>query len=812
MEDPGRQAERLEEDQLGWRCAPDWLDFRTTNDLSACRDFHGQDDAVAALRLGIRLRAPGYNVFVEGVSGTGRTSTARRVLREESRQGPEPSDLCYVVNFDDSGSPAPLRLPAGKGKDLRRAMARGADHLRQGIAALRASRTHRRRRETVARSYRERQSSLLSSFQDAVAEDGFALVEVSLGSTRRQELAPMVGDQPVSLEELDQHIGEGNIDEETVERMRRRHPVHLARLSHVTSEVRQIGRELDQALQETDREAGRPLVRETLEEVRSVVGLEAGEHAPLDRHLDQVERFLLEVVPFLFAAGERIPTDPDEARVQDPLAALSVHVLVDRSDHDGRPVVEEPEPTPANLLGSIETRPGGQPGGEPLSGLRAGALHRADGGFLLLNALELAQAEGGWAALRRALRTGEVGFHLGTAGQEGPPSMTPRRVPVEVTVVLVGPPRVREHFVEGDPEFERLFKVVALFEERIPLDRESASSYACFLGKVVADEGLAPLERGAVERILASMIRVAGGQGKISTRYRLLADLAREANCFAVEGGADVVRREHVERALAARRERSALISSRILESIKNGLLHLELEGRRAGQVNALAVVETSLERFGYPVRLTATSSVGRSGIIDIEREAELAGEIHTKASLILAGFLRSRFAQQMPLTLTASVCFEQSYGGVEGDSASAAELAALLSSLAGVPARQDLAVTGAVDQRGQLLAVGGVNEKVEGFWAACRARGLTGTQGVVLPTASRAALQLRPEVVEDVAAGRFHVYAARDIAALMELLTGMAFGDLDPDEPWLEGTLGALVEARLRELAVILRGYPGAP
>jgi Lon-like ATP-dependent protease len=314
-----------------------------------------------------------------------------------------------------------------------------------------------------------------------------------------------------------------------------------------------------------------------------------------------------------------------------------------------------------------------------------------------------------------------------------------------------------------------------------------------------------------VARIIENMVRLAGVRNRLSTRFRLLTDLAREASFHAREAGAPRVARDHVEQALTARRDRQGVLSRRILESIEDGTLLLQLEGTRVGQVNALAVIETGLERFGYPVRVTATTAIGRAGIIDIEREAELSGEIHTKASLILAGYLRSLFAQRHPLAVTGSICFEQSYGGVEGDSASSAELVALLSSLGLAPVRQDLAVTGAVDQQGNILAVGGVNEKIEGFWRVCRTHGLTGRHGVVLPAASAPTLQLEPGLVEDVERGRFHIYAVHGVRDLVEMLTGLQLGEPDGLGHWPEDTLGGRIDSRLEEMAHLFRDY-GAP
>ena len=797
-------------DELAWRCPTSWVGFESTSEADGQREIPGQEPAIAALQLAIRLRAPGYNVFVAGVPGTGRTSTARRILHQEARSGPVPDDVCYVFGFDEPRVPACLRLPAGRGRLLAEAMAAVAEHFPRGVSALRSSQTHRRRRDAVARRLRRKQSELLEGFEQEIASQGFTLVEVDLGQFKRHEVAPLVDGQPVPLDELDERVEQGALDAKTADLLKERHPVLTARLSEVAGRARAIGRELEQALAETDRRAAAPLVDELLDEVRGRVGLRPGAHAPFDRYLASVRRFLLAISPAQFSAADRSPADIEDASRGALLETLRVNVLVDHDGRQGRPVVEETHPTPERLLGTLEILRDRDGGIVATHGrLRAGALHRADGGFLLINAVELINEEGAFAALRRSLRSGQVAFEIGRS-QDGPPPLQPEPMPLDVTVVLVGPPALREQLVANDPEFLKLFKIVALFDDRIDVSRETVLGQASFLARVVREENLVPFGAAAAARVVEQMARLAGGNGKLSTRFRMLADFCREASWVAREEKAPLVEPRHVDRALADRRKRSSLLSRRVFESIERRVLRLEFEGRRVGQINGLAVIESAFERFGYPVRLTATTAVGESGIIDIEREAELAGEIHTKASLILAGFLRSRFAQRMPLSVTASICFEQSYGGVEGDSASAAELVALLSSLADVPLRQDLGVTGAVDQLGQLLAVGGINEKVEGFWRACRDRGLTGSQGVVLPESSVAALQLSPEVVADIDAGRFAVHAAGHVTGLVELMTGLPFGEPDEQGRWPDGTVGQRVAQRLTEMAETLRRYGG--
>jgi predicted ATP-dependent protease len=802
----------LAPERLAWRCPPGWLPFETTAELSGDGDdVGGQPGAIAAIELGIGIAAPGYNVFVAGAPGTGRTSTVRRVVERAAAAGPVPDDLAYVFNFDDPRAPRALRLPPGTGRVLRDRLAALAESVNHGLAALRASGTHRRRRDRVAKGLRGRQSSVVAEFQAEVAKQGFGLVEVAMGPYRMHDLVPLVGGQPVGLAELPAQVKDGKLTQAEADRLAAQHPLLAARLAETSATLKELGEKLDEALATVDREAAEPMIVTGLAEVRQALGVPEGQREALDEYLAAVHAFLLEFVPIAFAAGDRAAAGvegSDDIAERGPAVAMAVNVVVDRSGQAGRPIVEETYPTAGRLLGTIETQRGPDGGlRADLGGIRAGALQRADGGFLLLNAHDLLAEDGAWSALRRTLRTGLAAPAAPFAG-EGPPPLVPQPIPVAATVILVGTPALRDAMAQGDEEFAKLFKVTALFDERIPLTAEAALSYARFLGRVCAAERLLPFEAAAVGRILEHLARVAGGSGKISTRFRWLADLAREASWFARDGGAPRVARGHVEQALGARREREGLLSGRVHESIREGALRLEVTGERIGQANALAVIETNLERFGYPVRVTATASVGRSGIIDIEREAELSGEIHTKASLILAGYLRSLFAQRHPLAVTASTCFEQSYGGVEGDSASGAELVALLSALARAPVRQDLALTGAVDQHGQVLTVGGINEKVEGFWRVCRDRGFSGTQGVIVPAAAAGALQLDAAVVADAARGCFRVYAASTVDDLCRLLLRMPLGTPDAQGEWPAGSLGRRVDDRLREMADSMRAF----
>lgn len=798
----------LAAEECAWLCPPEWIGFATTDELTPSEDLIGQERAVEAIRLGVRIRARGYNIYVSGPPGTGRTTTVRGLLHDEARTGPASTDLVYVHNFSNPRAPRLLRLPAGTGRGLQRALATVAERYRKALSALRASTVHRQRRDRQVAALREEQSRLITDFQSDLASDGLVLIEVTTGNFRRHELAAIVEDRPVPIEDLPTIVAEGKPTKERVDSIRSKHPQLEARLAEVSARIRELGRESEQVLAEIDRSAAEPLIDEALSQAREAIGHRAGQDQALDRYLDAVRGFLLNLIADQFASGDPIPSEGSAEGAHDPLGYLAIEVLVDRSGQAGRPVIEETNPTAARLLGWVEPPRPGEPMHRPdLTRLRAGAIHHADGGFLMLSAQDLLSEETAWALLRRALRAARVELQTPEGG-EGVPPLNPDPLEVDVTVVMIGSPALREAMVENDEEFPRLFKVTAQFDDRVALSQEQVLSIARFLKLILDDEQLPRFSGPAVARLIECMVRVADGFGRVSTRYRLMADLAREAAWFCREAHRQTVEPRDIEAVLVARRHRHGLLSHRIQQSIQDGVLMLDLAGSRIGQVNALAVIETNLERFGYPMRVTATTAVGQQGIIDIEREADLSGEIHTKASLILAGYLRSRFAQRQPLAITASICFEQSYGGVEGDSASSAELVALLSSLADAPLRQDIAVTGAVDQRGQILPVGGLNEKIEGFWDVCCRRQIQAPMGVVIPAVGVGSLQLDRPVLEAIQAGKLQVHAASCVEDVVWLLAGLPLGEADSSGAWPEGTLGARISLKLTQMAEAMRSY----
>lgn len=793
----------LPPDKLRWQCPESLLPFTTTRDLQPIRTILGQERAVEAIRVGLQMRSPGFNVFVAGPSGTGRTTTVRQLLREVAQQGPVPDDWCYVHNFDRPDVPAAIRLPAGKGREFQRAMERLITRLRRDLPKVFTSDVYRERRNALIERFGAEQRKRISSFEQKARKEGFVVVQIQVGIVTRPDLVPVVEDRPVPFEKLEALAAQGQFDVDRLDQLRSKYQSLMVELGEIVEEMRQTERHLTEAIHDLDRQTAGTVLRHPLEELRARFP-----YPRVDQFLEQVRAHVLSHLEEL--RGEESSPEGSDQR-EDPLRLLRVNVVVDNSGLTGPPVVFENHPTYKNLFGTIERVAGAA--GEwrsDFTHLRAGSFAKANGGYLVLQARDLLLEPNVWPALKRALKTGQVEIQAPESLAFFPGStLKPEPIPCDVKVVLIGDRDVYYLLYQLDDDFKKIFKIKADFDDVMPRTPESIAQYASFVKKICEDEHLLPFDRDAVARVVEFGVRLAAGRGKISTRFNDVADLIRESSYWATREGSGLVTGDHVRQAWNARLYRLKLPEEKLQEYIQEGLILVDTEGWKVGQVNGLSIVELGDYRFGRPSRITAQVSVGRAGVINIEREAELSGPIHSKGVLILTGYLRGLFARNKPLAMSASLCFEQLYSGVEGDSASSAEIFALLSALADVPLRQDLAVTGSLNQLGEIQPVGGVNEKIEGFFDVCRVQGLTGTQGVIIPARNVEDLALREDVVQAVAEGKFHIYAIHTVEEGIALLTGLPAGRL-PDGSFAPGSVFARADLRLREFAETARRYAG--
>ncbi|MFQ5984370.1 MAG: AAA family ATPase [Alphaproteobacteria bacterium] len=796
------KVEPLSAKALCWRCDASDFAFATTDELEDLSEVIGQERAVEAIRFGIGIRRQGYNLFALGPPGIGKHALVRRFLEEKATSEPAPSDWCYVNNFKEPDKPRALKLPAGRGAALKSDMERLVDDLRGAIPTAFESEEYRTRRQVIEEELKERQEHALAEVEREAKQRGIALIHTPMGFA----FAPVREDKVVSPEVF------------------KRFP--KPEQEQVEADIQALQKRLQAAMQEapvwlkTSREKLRELNREA---AMSAVGhlieslREAHEDLPeVVAYLEAVQQDVIDNVDaFLKPPAGPSADGPTTGRQDGPAPArrYRVNVLVDQGDSHQAPIVYEDNPAYDRLVGRIEHRAEMGALITDFNLIKPGALHRANGGYLILDARKLLLQPLAWQELKRALVAREIRIEpLGRAlGLLSTVSLEPEPIPLELKVVLVGE-RLLYYLLSGlDPEFTDLFKVAADFDERIERTAENSQLYAGLLATLARREGLRPFDREAVARVAERGARLAGDAERLSTHTDSLRDLLREADYWAREAGRKVVGAADVERAIDAQIHRLDRVRERTQEEIQRGTILVDTDGAKAGQVNGLSVMSLGGLSFGRPSRITARVRMGRGEVADIEREVALGGPIHSKGVLILSGYLGARYAGDQPLSLSASLVFEQSYSGVEGDSASSAELYALLSALAEVPLKQSLAVTGSVNQHGEVQAIGGVNEKIEGFFDLCAARGLNGEQGVLIPASNVKHLMLRRTVVEAVEAGKFHIYPVETIDQGIEILTGMAAGERGRGGRFPEGTVNHRVEARLIELAEKRRAF-GVP
>lgn len=801
------EARRVRPERMSWKCRLSGLRFQTTDDIRMGDGIVGQRRAVDALLLGMEIESAGYNIFVTGPVGTGRTTTVRELLQKHRHSKARCDDKCYVNNFKDPDQPRLLRLPSGNGQRLRKAMDEFIAFLVKNVPLLFESEGYQRSRQAIVDGFKERGSRLVHEFEKKVASEGFALVQTA--PFMRPELAPIIDKQPVKIETLPAQVEEGKLTVEQAEAIRKRYQELTEELNQIFKEMRDYERAARQLLTELDSNVVRPLLEDRLAEVKERLGPPAINNAKVMEYLEEVKIAVLERLDLFRQQPE--PEKGGHGVEADPYIEFRVNVLVDNGDSKGVPVVEETNPSYKNLFGAIE-RVWDRSGQwrTDFTRIKAGSIVKADGGFLVLHALDVLLEPGVWPALKRTLRNRrlEISTYDPLSYMFGTSAMKPEPIDLDLKVIMIGDPYVYSLLAVYDEDFRKVFKVRADFDWVMSLDDRAVRDYVRVVKSLCEKERLRPFDRSGVARVVEYGVRMAGRQNKLSTRFNVITDLLKEANYWAGKDGAKVVADKHVQQAIDKRRDRVRLYEEKLQELITQGTIFIDVKGRAVGQVNGLAVYDTGEYAFGRPVRITAKTAVGSAGIINIEREAQLSGPTHDKGVYILAGYLRHKYAQDQPLVLSASICFEQSYGGIDGDSASSTEVYALLSDLSGLPVRQDLAVTGSVNQQGQIQPIGGVNWKIEGFFEVCKARGLTGQQGVIIPKANEPELLLREDVLEAVRNGRFHVYSISTIDEGIELLTGVPAGKADRNGQYPEGTVNYLVKKRLGELAKLYRHY----
>jgi lon-related putative ATP-dependent protease len=797
-----RARHRLSPEQLRWTCDPALLPFESTREVQAEEIILGQERAVRALDLGLTVAQPGYNIYIAGPVGTGRTTYARQKIQSAAASRPAPPDWCYLYDFQQPDQPLAVSLPAGQGMQFRRDVEQLLEELKDGIRKLFASDRFETRRSEVLQSFEARINEIWQGLETQARGLGFLLqrtptgiVTVPVGPSGEpiaQELfAKLPEPQREEIQKRGRELQEGVADA-------------LRRVRALEREARDALRELEeQAVRST---AGDPVRRlqEKYQETQRIVDWLGQLLADVVERLEDFKESEEPQPPFPF---------PMMARRGDRLQRYQVNLFVDNSHAHGAPVVIEPNPTFYNLFGKVEYR--GEFGAlvTDFTMIKPGAIQRANGGFLILQVKDVLLNPFTWEGLKRALKSREarienIGDQFGAIPTA---TLRPEPIPLDVKVVLIGTASLLQLLYIYDEDFRKLFKVKADFDTEMERTPATMADYARAIGALANKHHLPPFDRTAVARILEHSARLAEHQERLSTRFNDVADVVFEAASWARLAARQVVTAADVVTAIREKIYRNSRIEERLRELIQQGQLLVDVSGAKTGQVNGLSVLQTGDYAFGHPSRITARTFVGSRGVVNIERETEMSGRIHSKGVAILAAYLGGKYAQDRPLSLNASLTFEQTYSEVEGDSASSTELYALLSELAGVPIDQGIAVTGSVNQKGQVQPIGGVNEKIEGYFQVCKVVGLDGTQGVMIPAQNLRNLMLREEVIEAVRAGTFTLYAVRTVDEGLEVLTGVPAGEAAEDGTFPDGTVNHRVSARLGALAERLRKFTPA-
>jgi len=807
---------RLDWEKTTWQQDLESLAFQCTDELTRLDHFIGQDRAQEAIRFGLEVDKPGYNLFVTGLTGTGKTSAIKSHLqsivddldRQEKRR--PISDWVYVYNFEDPDRPSSLRLPRGTGRVYRQQLSAALRTLQEEIPKVLGSEALEGQVRIHEEADRKATQELMGDLEQAGQAANFAVQLTPNGIT----IFPMTEGRPITPEEYQA------LDPEPKQAIDEARSQLMQQTRDTMSKIRELEKASAEKMQEMEHIAGDQLVDQVFFELHT-----------LSQDIPEMQKFLTDLGEYVlsnigaFKESEsprgmipEIPGMPPDPQLGgpgmgiNPFLPFELNVLVDNSGVDKLPIVIEPNPTWGNLFGRIERRAMMGTYVSDHGMLKPGAVHLANGGYLVLNARDVLMAPGAWEGLKRSIRNQEARLE-DPAEQTGlfmPQGLRPEPVPLDLKVIVTGDESIYRLLTSADNEdFWDLFKVKAEFDHQVDLNGENMMAYCSFICCICEDEGLLAFETGGAARVLEFGARQVSDQTKLSTRFGQIKDLLIEADYWARKDDASLVQDHHVQQAISQKIYRLNLVEERLKELISDGSLLLDVTGEKVGQINGLAVYDLGDFSFGRPSRITAETFAGREGFINIEREAAMSGPTHNKGILILSGFLGSKFGRNRPLTMSASIAFEQSYDGVDGDSASSTEVYAISSSLSGLPLRQDIAVTGSVNQKGEIQPIGGVNQKVEGMFDVCRASGgLTGTQGVMIPHQNVKNLMLRDDVVEAVREEKFHIYAVKTIDEGLEVLTGAEAGEAQADGAFPEGTVNHLIAKRLDELNDSMRGY----
>lgn len=786
----------LKPEELRWKCDPEIFKFESTEDIDPIEGILGQERALKAIRMGIDLRSPGYNIYIAGLSGSGRATTIKQMLEKISSDCPKLYDYAYINNFVDPDQPLLLKFQKGQAKEFKQDLNSAIEVLKQRIPVALESELYLSRRKIIIDEYNQKEQELLDSFDKELREKGFSLGQIRVGDQIRPDIVPLIEGQPVPVFQLEELIKQNKLSKDAAQKIINEYGEHQQKLQIIFKKGLKISQEFQEKLQQLEKESAGVIVLGIFE------GLKEKYNSNLIvEHLNTIQKNILDNIQ-IFKGVKPQGEITQEGLMIDYFRDYDLNIILDNSQTTECPIIVETNPTFSNLFGNIERVNDGKGNWySDFTNIKAGSLLKANGGYLVLNVMHLFEEPGVWKTLKRVLTYNkleirESPYLLSMAST----TLKPQPIDIDTKVILIGNQLVYAYLAEREYDFKKMFKVKADFDYEIDRKNNILNEYARVIKKLIKQENLKEFDKSAIAHLMEISAIITGSQNKLSLRFSKIADIAREASFWATDDGFNIVSAAHIEKAYQLSRERHGMLEDKVTEMYKNKTMLIDTDGERVGQINGLAVYNADFYSFGRPTRITATVSLGSGSIINVEREAGMSGRHYNKGVLIISGYFKETFGQDQPLSFNANLVFEQSYGMVDGDSASCTEIFALLSTLSGLPIKQSIAVTGSLNQKGDVQPIGGVNEKIEGFYDICKLNGLTGDQGVIIPVQNISDLMLREDIIDAVKKNNFHIYPISRVEEGIEILTGVKAGKKS-DSGYEEGTVFYLVEKKIMDL-----------
>jgi len=801
-----RQPKKLNTEDLKWTCGTDVFDFDSSEKIKPIEGIIGQDRALKALKVGVELKSPGYNIFITGLSGTGKLTTIKQMLESIA---PDCSnqlyDYAYVNNFKDEDRPLLLQFPAGQAKRFKRDLQNTIKILQEKIPQLLSTEPFVSQKKQMLTEYGKKQQTIMFGFEEKLKKDNFTLGEVKMGEMVRPEILAVIDKQPVFIQQLQDYIKEEKISKDQFKEIVNKYTSYQEELQLVFKESLKLTQEFQEKVSTLETDSVTIIVTVILEELKKKYKIKN-----VKLYLDQVVENIVQNLDVF--KGQKPPREEtDGGIVIDYLKEYEVNIILDNSHTKQCPIIVETTPTYSNLFGTIEKIMDGRGGWyADFTRIKAGSLLRANGGFIIINALDAFSEPGVWKSLKRVLLHEKLEIQdIANLYQFSPSILKPEPISIDTKIILIGNNYIYSVLSNYEDDFNKIFKIKADFDYEMPRTELALIEYSRVIKKLIENEKLLEFDTSAIAKLIEYGARYAGEKNKLTTRFAYIADLTREASFWAHDEKLKMVSAQNVVKAYEASKERHGLYESKLSQMITDGTILIDTDGLRVGTINGLAVYDTGHFSFGKPSRITAAVALGSGSIINVEREAGLSGSSHNKGMLIIAGYFREKFGKKIPLSFNASIVFEQGYGMVDGDSASITEICALLSALSGIPIKQSLAITGSVNQKGEIQPIGGVNEKIEGFYDVCKAKGLNGKNGVIIPNQNVKDLMLKNDVIKSVEEKKFNIYAVSSVEEAIEILTGIAAGKVLKNGKHQPNTVFGEVEKELLSMRKRIKPEP---